>query len=128
MVLVNAIYFKGAWKQKFSPENTLLMDFTKQDGSVTQIPMMHLKLTTNIGTVQASVLHRVLQKVSPEFGKFLFGQIRRQHATKSESPELVNQTIDKKRTVTFINVTCSYESYRIASVLILYLISLKPIL
>ncbi|XP_033883525.2 serpin I2-like [Acipenser ruthenus] len=49
MVLVNAIYFKGAWKQKFSPENTLLMDFTKQDGSVTQIPMMHLKLTTNIG-------------------------------------------------------------------------------
>uniref|UniRef100_A0A452HIH8 Serpin domain-containing protein n=1 Tax=Gopherus agassizii TaxID=38772 RepID=A0A452HIH8_9SAUR len=49
LILVNAIYFKGDWKQKFKPEATHEMDFTKRDGSVTKIPMMHLQLRTKFG-------------------------------------------------------------------------------
>ncbi|XP_050822014.1 serpin I2 [Gopherus flavomarginatus] len=49
LILVNAIYFKGDWKQKFKAEATHEMDFTKRDGSVTKIPMMHLQLRTKFG-------------------------------------------------------------------------------
>ncbi|XP_074860504.1 serpin I2 [Carettochelys insculpta] len=49
LILVNAIYFKGDWKQKFKPEATHEMAFTKRDGSVTKIPMMHLQLRTKLG-------------------------------------------------------------------------------
>ncbi|XP_015273632.1 PREDICTED: serpin I2 [Gekko japonicus] len=49
LVLANAIYFKGNWKQEFKAESTILMDFTKSDGSVINIPMMHLQLKTRLG-------------------------------------------------------------------------------
>ncbi|KAL8187976.1 UNVERIFIED_CONTAM: Serpin I2 [Gekko kuhli] len=49
LVLANAIYFKGNWKQEFKAESTSLMDFTKSDGSVINIPMMHLQLRTRLG-------------------------------------------------------------------------------
>uniref|UniRef100_A0A8D0H639 Serpin family I member 2 n=1 Tax=Sphenodon punctatus TaxID=8508 RepID=A0A8D0H639_SPHPU len=49
LVLVNAIYFKGYWKQKFRPEATHLSAFTKRDGSITKISMMHLQLRTKFG-------------------------------------------------------------------------------
>lgn len=49
LVLVNAIYFKGNWKQKFRKEDTELMNFTKQNGSVVPIPMMKALLRTKYG-------------------------------------------------------------------------------
>ncbi|XP_066477639.1 serpin I2 [Tiliqua scincoides] len=49
LFLVNALYFKGNWKQMFQAERTHLTEFTKSDGSATKIPMMNLQLTTKFG-------------------------------------------------------------------------------
>ena len=42
MVLANAIYFKAAWANPFEKEQTKPADFTLLDGSVIQVPTMHL--------------------------------------------------------------------------------------
>ncbi|KAJ6660961.1 hypothetical protein lerEdw1_016981, partial [Lerista edwardsae] len=49
LLLVNALYFKGNWKQKFQAERTHLVEFTKSDGSVIKTPMMHIQLTAKLG-------------------------------------------------------------------------------
>lgn len=49
LILVNAIYFKGDWKQKFRKEGTELMNFTKKDGATVKIPMMKALLRTKYG-------------------------------------------------------------------------------
>ncbi|XP_012973232.1 serpin I2 [Mesocricetus auratus] len=49
LVLVNAIYFKGDWKQKFRKEDTEMTDFHKKDGSTVKVPMMKAVLRTNYG-------------------------------------------------------------------------------
>ncbi|MBN2361982.1 MAG: serpin family protein [Deltaproteobacteria bacterium] len=41
LVLSNAIYFNAAWKSKFATELTTQADFTRLDGQVVQVPMMH---------------------------------------------------------------------------------------
>ncbi len=41
LVLVNAVYFKGAWKDPFEARATLPGDFTRRDGSVVQTPLMN---------------------------------------------------------------------------------------
>jgi len=41
MCLINAIYFKGQWKDKFKPENTDEQDFYLIDKSVKKVQMMH---------------------------------------------------------------------------------------
>nr|XP_056706354.1 serpin I2 [Euleptes europaea] len=62
LLLVNAIYFKGNWKQAFKAESTSLMDFTKRDGSVINIPMMHLQLRTRLGLFSdCNVSYQVLE-------------------------------------------------------------------
>ncbi|CAI9598543.1 unnamed protein product [Staurois parvus] len=48
LVLVNAVYFRGEWKHKFSPDATHPQDFKVKKGNVTKIPMMHLQTATNI--------------------------------------------------------------------------------
>lgn len=45
---MKAIYFKGHWKQKFRPEAMQEMVLTKEDGSVTKMPMMYFQLRTKI--------------------------------------------------------------------------------
>ncbi|KAM4889081.1 serpin I2 [Thomomys bottae] len=62
LVLVNAIHFKGDWKQKFRKENTQLMDFTKKDGSAIKIPMMTAHLRTKYGYFsESSTKYQVLE-------------------------------------------------------------------
>jgi len=41
MVLLNAVYFNGIWQTKFDEEGTHELPFTKNDGSVTEVPMMN---------------------------------------------------------------------------------------
>lgn len=43
--LMNALYFKGIWSQKFNPDNTKKEDFTKEDGSKVQVDMMNIRNT-----------------------------------------------------------------------------------
>ena len=43
MYLLNAIYFKATWTEKFDPKDTRDMDFTMPDGSTRQHKMMHRK-------------------------------------------------------------------------------------
>lgn len=40
-VLVNAVYFNAAWQSKFQAASTAPAPFTKADGSVVQVSMMH---------------------------------------------------------------------------------------
>jgi serine protease inhibitor len=40
MVLLNAIYFNGIWKNKFDEKGTHLLNFTKNNGSNMEVPMM----------------------------------------------------------------------------------------
>ncbi|XP_048397902.2 neuroserpin [Stegostoma tigrinum] len=49
LVLVNAIYFKGNWKSEFRGENTRTFQFTKDDESEIQIPMMYQQGDFNYG-------------------------------------------------------------------------------
>ncbi|WP_167613128.1 serpin family protein [Maribellus sediminis] len=40
MVLLNAIYFYGTWTKEFDEDGTKMNRFTKNDGTITEIPMM----------------------------------------------------------------------------------------
>ncbi|XP_040205238.1 serpin I2 [Rana temporaria] len=62
LVLVNAIYFRGEWKYKFSPDATHPQDFRVKKGNVTKIPMMHLQTATKIGYFSENELnYKVLE-------------------------------------------------------------------
>jgi len=41
MVLVNALYFKGEWKERFDPERTEPRPFHRLNGSPVEVPFMH---------------------------------------------------------------------------------------
>lgn len=41
LVLMNAVYFKATWTEKFNEKDTKDEDFTKADGSTVKLPMMH---------------------------------------------------------------------------------------
>ncbi|KAF7668949.1 hypothetical protein LDENG_00267510 [Lucifuga dentata] len=41
LTLVNAVYFRGSWKNQFRPENTRIFSFSKDDGSEVQTLMMY---------------------------------------------------------------------------------------
>ncbi|KAM9801344.1 neuroserpin [Neosynchiropus ocellatus] len=41
LTLVNAVYFRGAWKNQFRPENTRTFSFSRDDGSEVQTLMMY---------------------------------------------------------------------------------------
>lgn len=49
MYLLNAVYFKASWTEKFDPKDTRDRYFTKQDGSVVEHKMMHLKINAAFG-------------------------------------------------------------------------------
>ena len=41
LALINALYFKGLWSQKFDKDNTTDENFTNSDGSKSKVKMMH---------------------------------------------------------------------------------------
>lgn len=52
LVLVNAIYFKGIWKDKFDPRNTFKGSFHLDDGSTVTVDFMILKKIFKYGYLQ----------------------------------------------------------------------------
>ena len=46
MVLMNAVFFKATWTEKFNSEDTREETFTKENAQTTTIPMMHRKANT----------------------------------------------------------------------------------
>src|SRR5690606_9465854 len=52
MYLINAVYFKGQWEQRFDESATSEGPFTKPDGSVLQTDFMHLTHTFNVGSAE----------------------------------------------------------------------------
>ncbi|XP_051012800.1 serpin I2 [Acomys russatus] len=56
LVLVNAIYSKGDWRQKFRKEDTELTDFNKNDGSTVKVPMMKALLRAKYGYFSESFM------------------------------------------------------------------------
>lgn len=46
MYLINALYFKGGWQEEFSKSNTKEKPFTREDGSIVNVPMMHQVIKT----------------------------------------------------------------------------------
>lgn len=51
MLLVNAIYFKGDWREKFDAAATRPGPFTTQRGTTVQVPMMHRLGGARVATV-----------------------------------------------------------------------------
>ena len=49
MYLLNAVYFKASWTEEFDPKDTRNRYFTKQDGTVVEHKMMHLKIKAAYG-------------------------------------------------------------------------------
>lgn len=46
MYLINALYFKGGWKDEFNKGKTKEAPFTKDDGTVVEVPMMNQSIKT----------------------------------------------------------------------------------
>lgn len=46
MYLINALYFKGGWKDEFNKCKTKEAPFTKEDGTVLEVPMMNQSIKT----------------------------------------------------------------------------------
>ncbi len=64
IMLVNAVYFRGSWKNQFRPENTRTFSFTKDDGSEVQTLMMYQQGDFYYGTNR-------LEQVKSRFCSFL---------------------------------------------------------
>ena len=50
MYLLNAVYFKASWIQKFDSKETRERPFTGQNGTTVKLPMMHLNTRAAYGT------------------------------------------------------------------------------
>ena len=50
MYLLNAVYFKASWTDKFDPNNTRNRIFTKQDGTILEHKMMHVAIKAAYGS------------------------------------------------------------------------------
>ncbi len=51
MLLINAIYFKGDWREGFDRTKTVAGPFTLASGATVQVPMMHRKAMARAGVV-----------------------------------------------------------------------------
>ena len=62
MYLLNAVYFKASWTEKFDPRETRDVDFTTLDGKIVKRPMMHLE------TKAAYANHNLFQMLRLPYG------------------------------------------------------------
>ena len=67
MYLLNAIYFKANWTEKFDPEDTRIMNFTTPSGTVVKHNMMHRQTRTLYGK------NRICQMLYLPYGNKDFG-------------------------------------------------------
>ena len=56
MLLMNAIYFKGDWREAFDPKQTVQMPFKLESGSTVQVPMMRRTDTMRVAAVDGRTL------------------------------------------------------------------------
>ncbi|KAM8853762.1 LOW QUALITY PROTEIN: neuroserpin [Synchiropus picturatus] len=66
LTLVNAVYFRGSWRNQFKPENTRTFSFSRDDGSEVQTLMMYQQGDFyygefNDGSQEASGMYQVLE-------------------------------------------------------------------
>ncbi|XP_039612917.1 neuroserpin [Polypterus senegalus] len=66
LAVINAIYFRGNWKNQFRPEHTRTFSFTKDDGNEVQILMMYQQGDFyygefSDGTTEAGGVYQVLE-------------------------------------------------------------------
>lgn len=62
LVLVNALYFKGAWSTGFDPSATTSRPFTLSDGSQTSVPTMDADVTLGVGSAQGTSVYELAYK------------------------------------------------------------------
>src|SRR5690606_33096610 len=53
MYLINAVYFKGVWEQRFDKKQTERGTFTRANGATLQTDFMHVKHTFNVAATDA---------------------------------------------------------------------------
>lgn len=77
LVLVNAIWFKANWSEQFSPDDTEDGPFTRLDGSITTVPLMHrsgrIEFATDDGYLAARLPYAgsaSMLVVVPDEGRF----------------------------------------------------------
>jgi serpin B len=59
LVLVDAVYFKGAWATAFDPSRTSSQPFTLSDGSQVSVPTMAGSVTVRIGSVPGTSVYEL---------------------------------------------------------------------
>ena len=62
LVLVNAVYFKGAWATAFDPNNTAPRPFTLADRTQVSVPTMDASVTLATGSVQGATAYELAYK------------------------------------------------------------------
>jgi serpin B len=62
LVIVNAVYFKGAWATGFDPNGTAPRSFTLADGTQASVPTMSGTVTLGTGSVQGASIYELPYK------------------------------------------------------------------
>jgi serpin B len=62
LVIVNAVYFKGAWATGFDANGTAPRSFTLADGTQVSVPTMSGTVTLGMGSVQGSAIYELAYK------------------------------------------------------------------
>ncbi|XP_004756563.2 serpin I2 isoform X2 [Mustela putorius furo] len=102
LVLVNAIYFKGDWKQKFTKESTQLMNFTKKDGAAVKIPMMKTLVRTKYEDVHIEEMEKRI--TAHQLLKW-FSEVQEEEVEVSLPRFKVEQKLDFKEALHSLNIT-----------------------
>ena len=107
LILVNAIYFKGNWLEKFDPKNTTKEDFNCADGSKVKVDMMSLrgkkfKILDNVMDISGLVCQFPYSGETTSMTIFLPNEsvkleVLEKQLTDSKLKELLNVSIHKEK-------------------------------
>ncbi len=90
MVLVNAIYFNGIWKNKFEEKGTHLLNFTKTGGVNIEVPTMKKEEKLNYTS------NSLFSAVKMPYGNGQYSMIVMLPATNKNSQDLINELTPDK--------------------------------